>query len=215
MVIVCLALLCLATLVYLSCIPPSEPPPSSPPPQQPELTPPSPQPPSPQPPPQSQPPAAEWKADGVIDPGEYAKTSSYGNVELHWSSDEVYVYIAMRAKTTGWVALGIQPGSAMKNADMVMGLVKEGVAEVRDHFSTGTYGPHKEDTALGGTDDIIEFSGKEEDGFTIVEFKRKLNTGDKYDIPLSKGENKIIWAYGSQEEFDVKHATRGYGEIEL
>jgi hypothetical protein len=98
---------------------------------------------------------------------------------------------------------------------MILGLVKDGTAELHDQYSTGNYGPHRDDTVLGGTDDIIEFGGKEDDGFTMVEFKRKLDTGDTYDLPLSTGANKIIWAYGSQDSMEAKHSSRGYGEIDL
>jgi len=103
----------------------------------------------------------------------------------------------------------------MKNADMVLGSVEDGEATVYDQFSTGDFGPHKADTELGGTDDILEFGGKEAGGYTIIEFKRALNTGDKYDHPLSKGANKIIWSYGSDDKSTIKHVNRGYGELDL
>jgi hypothetical protein len=32
-------------------------------------------------------PAVTWIADGIISPGEYAKTNDYGNYQIHWSSD--------------------------------------------------------------------------------------------------------------------------------
>jgi hypothetical protein len=208
--IVCLVLVFLATAVTVSCNGPPEPPPTDTPPQQPATTPPSSQPPS-----QPQPSSDGWKADSVIEQGEYDKSLTYGDVELHWTSDEQYIHIGLKAKTTGWVALGIQPGTTMKDSDMILGLVQDGTVEIHDQFSTGTYGPHRDDTDLGGTDDIIEYNGKEDDGFTIIEFKRKLDTGDTYDLPLSAGINKIIWAYGSQDSADVKHRNRGYGEIDL
>jgi len=103
----------------------------------------------------------------------------------------------------------------MKDADMIFGFVKDGKVEVYDLYSTENFGPHPPDTELGGTDDILEYSGKEEGGFTTIEFKRPLNTDDEFDIPISKGINKIIWAYGSNDSLTVKHSTRGYGEINL
>jgi PKD repeat protein len=157
----------------------------------------------------------EWLPDGVIDAGEYTKTNAYGDYEIYWRSDGEYIYIGMKAKTSGWVALGIQPGSRMKDADMVFGFVKGGQATVYDLFSTGDFGPHPPDTELGGTADIAEYGGKEQDGYTIIEFKRDLNTGDDYDNPLSSGVNKIIWAYGASDDLTLQHSTRGYGEIDL
>ena len=82
-------------------------------------------------------------------------------------------------------------------------------------YSTGNFGPHSLDTKLGGTDNILDYNGKEEGGVTTIEFKRQLNTEDEYDILISKGINKIIWAYGSSDGLAIKHTMRGYGEINL
>ena len=160
-------------------------------------------------------PSESWSADGVIGGTEYLGEMNYGNYEIYWSSDTQYVYIAVKAKTTGWVAVGIQPGSRMKNADVILGFVKDGEAHVLDLFSTGDFGPHPPDTELGGTFDIIDFGGKEADGYTIIEFKRALDTGDQYDNKLSNGNNKIIWSYGTVDEYTRQHTNRGYGEITL
>jgi len=178
---------------------PSEPPPASP------QTPPG----------SSAPQPTEWSADGIITDGEYTKVNTYGDYEISWASDEEYIYVGLKVKTTGWVAVGIQPGSLMKNADMVLGSVEDGEAAVYDHFSTGNFGPHLPDTELGGTDDILEFGGEEAAAYTTIEFKRALNTGDKYDHPLLKGVNKIIWSYGSDDKSTIKHVNRGYGELDL
>ena len=206
-----IAVLTLALAVFsVSCAQQSPAP--TPAPTPPSTSPPA-QPPQAQPPPA--PPAGKWAADGVISPGEYTGSRTFGDYELRWASDDKTIYIAMKAKTSGWVALGIQPGSRMKDADMVLGFVKDGKALVFDLFSTGDFGPHPQDTEQGGTTTILEFGGKEEGGYTVIEFKRALDTGDKYDKPLVKGVNKIIWAYGSDDSLTLKHANRGYGEIEL
>ncbi len=160
-------------------------------------------------------PPAGWSADGIISPGEYTAVNRYNNFEIHWASDEQNIYIGMRARTGGWLALGIQPGSRMRDADMIFGFVKDGVITVFDLFSTGDFGPHPPDTELGGTDDILESGGSEEGGYTVIEIKRELTTGDKYDHPLAGGVNKIIWAYGSADELTLKHTQRGYGELNL
>ena len=172
--------------------------------------------PTPTPTPQTTPtPAAGWSPDGVLSTGEYVREKTFGDFEIRWSSDDTYIYVGMKARTGGWVAMAIQPGLRMKNADMVFGFVKAGKVSVYDLFSTGDFGPHPPDTELGGTDDIVASGGREEGGYTTVEFKRRLVTGDRYDNPLSKGANKIIWAYGSDDELSLKHVDRGYGELEL
>jgi hypothetical protein len=179
------------------------------------MPPPAPSLPPPSPSPQT-PPAGKWVADGIISAGEYTRTRSFDSYyEISWASDDTYVYIAMKAKASGWVALGIQPGSRMKDADMIIGSVKDGKAGMNDLFSTGDFGPHPPDIQQGGTHNILEFGGREGDGYTIIEFKRALDTGDKYDKPFVKGVNKIIWAYGSDYSLNMKHSNRGYGELEL
>jgi hypothetical protein len=121
----------------------------------------------------------------------------------------------MKAKTSGWVAMAVQPGSRMLNADMVFGFVEEGEVTVYDLFSTGSTGPHPPDTELGGSNDILDFAGSEADGYTTIEFKRALITGDEYDNELSQGANQILWSYGASDNFALRHINRGYGEINL
>lgn len=161
---------------------------------------------------------AQWKADGVMSENEYDRMVSYdnGKYELAWAADNEYIYIFMRAMTEGFVALGIQPGTMMREADIIIGFVKDGRVSIRDDYSANAFGPHSADTDLtGGTDDIIEYFGVEKEEYTTLEFKRKLNTGDKYDHPVAGGINKIIWAYGFSDDFQIKHSSRGYGQIEL
>ena len=156
-----------------------------------------------------------WVPDGEINPEEYTGAKTYGNYEIYWDSDQEYIYVGMKAKGSGFVAMAVQPGSLMKDADIVFGFVKDEEVAVYDMFSIGNYGSHPPDTELGGTNDILEFGGSEEDGFTTIEFKRALDTGDDYDNPLSKGVNKIIWSYGSSDSPTLRHTNRGYGEINL
>ncbi len=153
--------------------------------------------------------------DGTISQGEYAEVVTYDSYEIHWTSDEQFIYIGLKAGTSGWVAIGIQPGSKMKDADIIIGFVKDGVTTVYDQYSTGNFGPHALDTELGGSDDILEYGGGEEEGYTIIEFKRALNTGDEYDNQLLPGKNKIIWSYGAVDDAKLKHSTRGYGELDI
>ena len=91
----------------------------------------------------------------------------------------------------------------------------DGKLSIADMFSTGEFGPHPPDTQLSGTDDILASGGKVDNGYTTIEFKRKLNTGDKFDKPLIMGINKIIWAYSNEPVLTIKHSSRGSGEIEL
>ena len=156
-----------------------------------------------------------WLSDGVISTGEYSDSKNFGDYIISWRSDDLYFYCGMTAKTSGWVAMAIQPGLRMRNADMVFGFFKDRIAEVQDLFSMGDFGPHKTDTELGGTDDILAYGGKEDGTNTTIEFKRLLVTKDNYDIPVTRGINKILWAFGDSDNPDLKHASKGYGEINI
>jgi hypothetical protein len=160
-------------------------------------------------------PTEAWNPDGILDEGEYAGQVTQGNYEIRWRRDGDVVEIGLRAKTTGWVAVGIQPGRTMRDADIVIGYVEDGAVTISDQFSTGSTGPHRPDTELGGRDDIISYGGAEADGFTVVEFSRRLVTGDEYDNDLAPGRNGVIWSYGWTDNAEVQHASRGYAEIIL
>jgi hypothetical protein len=104
----------------------------------------------------------------------------------------------------------------MQNADIIFGVVTDGQASVYDMFSTGIWGPHPEDTELGGSSDISVFGGSETDGYTVIEFQRALDTGDAdYDHTLVPGDNSIIWAFGTGDSLTIQHSTRGSGSITI
>ena len=159
------------------------------------------------------PPSIPFTADGIIQPGEYTDNQTYSDYQIYWKNDDKYVYIAMKAKTNGFVAVGLQPGVTMLDADIILGFVKDGKAQVYDMYSTGAFGPHPQDTELGGTNDILQSGGTDDGQYTTIEFKRLLDTGDKYDLALVKGVNRIIWSYGPNKDPNLKHTNRGYGEI--
>ncbi len=169
----------------------------------------------------------KWVADGAIGANEYArsmtlfgpKASGYsgGDLDVYWKNDAQFLYIALKGNTTGWISIGFEPEEWMKNADMILGSVDNGKAVVLDEFSTGNYGPHVQDLQLGGTDDILEYGGAEVSGQTTIEFKRKLDTGDKFDKAFVSGQKvSIIWAMANIDADAQKHnVAKGEGVMEL
>ncbi|MFX0151679.1 MAG: DOMON domain-containing protein, partial [Candidatus Hodarchaeota archaeon] len=157
--------------------------------------------------------------DGIISNGEYAFNSTFANGDytLYWENIESEIYIGIVAKTSGWVALGIDPILMMQDADMIFGWINNtGDVIIIDAFSTGLTGPHPPDIDLGGTDNILEFNGTETNEVTTIEIKRLLNTEDEYDkdIPTS-GTVKIIWAFGASDSFGEQHIKRGSAQLTL
>jgi hypothetical protein len=157
-----------------------------------------------------------WSADGVIGDAEYDNTADYagGIYHLYWSSDEQYIYMGIKVETEGFVAVGFST-SGMLGADCVFGFVKDGQASVLDVHLVNYYGPHPEDTADGGSNDILESGGTEGGGYTTIEFKRALDTGDQYDKAIIPGEdNTIIWSYGTKDVMTDIHVQMGSASIQ-
>jgi len=168
-----------------------------------------------------------WKPDGIVGANEYARSmhlhgpvsSGYsgGDLEIAWKNDAQFLYVALSGSTPGWISLGFEPTVWMKDADIIVGSVEKGVATVLDENCTGNYGPHLNDTELGGTYDIIEWGGAENESWTTIEFKRKLNTGDKLDKVLVPGQRvSIIWAMADSASQRIKHnVAKGEGFLTL
>jgi hypothetical protein len=158
-----------------------------------------------------------WLPDGVVSRGEYYVSTvvESGNYELHYRSDGRYVYVAMKAKTRGWVGVGIEagPGQGMGDASMAYGYVKDGRATLIDSVGTGPHS-HAPDVEMGGSDDIIQYGGREEDGITVIEFMRPVDTGDPLDIPYTAGKLGVIWAYGPDDDVGM-HVERGRVEVDF
>ncbi|NYT00852.1 MAG: DUF2202 domain-containing protein [Methanocellales archaeon] len=172
-------------------------------------------------------PTDEWKPDGLVGENEYAKTMilygletqgySGGKLEISWKNDEDSLYMALKGETSGWISIGFEPTQWMKDTDMIMGAVDGDNVTVLDKYSTNDYGPHVPDGELGGTDDILDYGGREENGYTIIEFKRKMDTGDQYDKAFTVGQRvSIIWSMADADSIKVMHnVARGEGILEL
>jgi len=164
----------------------------------------------------------EWKPDGVVGENEYARSMvlqsqarqgyTGGRMEISWKNDKEFLYMALNGSTSGWLAVGFEPTEWMKDADIILGFVEGKKATVLDEYSTGNYGPHIEDTMLGGTNDILQMGGRRDGSNTIIEFKRKLDTEDRFDKSMHAGETiSLIWAMADSSDQGVKHNI-AYGE---
>jgi hypothetical protein len=59
------------------------------------------------------------------------------------SPDKTNIMFRITAQTTGWVGLGFTPGSDMRNAELVIGAVSNGVGSVGMYSSTRNGMPNK------------------------------------------------------------------------
>lgn len=156
-----------------------------------------------------------WTPDGNIGSAEYAQEKSVGQFAVWWNNDAEHLYVAILAPTTGWVGIGLDPVNRMQGADYIIAAVIENEPVIWDAFGMAPVGPnHPEDTALGGTMDVVAFTATEEGGKTLVEFQIPLDSGDAYDKPLVPGETyPAIVAYSNGDAFTAPHAA--YGTLEM
>ncbi|HRW93414.1 MAG TPA: DOMON domain-containing protein [Thermotogota bacterium] len=150
--------------------------------------------------------AANELINGQLD-GELQKfVNRSGNFELYWKvleNDELY--FAIRAKTTGWVAVGFDPSFMMKDADIKIANIVDGVVTIEDHYGNSATGHRQDDQK-----EIVEYAGSEQDGWTFVEWIMPLDSGNPGDKPVKIGQkNKVILAFSSStDSLWRKHSFR-------
>ena len=138
-----------------------------------------------------------------------------GPMDLEWLIDGEEVRVRVGARTTGWVAVGFDPSQRMKDANIIIGYVKDGAAAARDDFGVGATS-HAMDDTYGGTQDILDVAGVEEAGRTQLRFTIPLDSGDARDRPLARGKrHRVILAHGREgaDDFSTGHTWRGSARL--
>ena len=75
-------------------------------------------------------------------------------------------------QTAGWLSIGISNTPLMPGADMITGWVDDttGVVTLLDTWSPD-YNRPVEDTARGGSNDVVPLGGSQTDGVTVIASK--------------------------------------------
>ena len=149
--------------------------------------------------------------------GEYSHGLAAKEMRFLWTLRGDSLDVKLVAPTTGWVGIGFNPDETenMKGASFIIGYVKAGEAHAFDHYGTEAE-KHKEDDKLGGTTDVSNLSGSEEERRTELAFTVPLNSADPNDRPLSvDGDNVILLAYGKSDSFVLKHRFRAALKVNL
>lgn len=123
------------------------------------------------------------------------KISAIG-MDLSWKVEGEWLNVSVSAPTTGWVAVGFDPTGKMKDANIIIGYMKDGDLYIQDDYGSAPT-RHQADGNIGGSLDISEPDGSESNGKTEISFRIELDTGDKKDRPLKPGNSyKVILAHG-------------------
>ena len=132
---------------------------------------------------------------------------------------EVDIEIVFDAPTISWVAVGWRPENldkscqtfpedapapngrdfhAMDCTDMVVGMARGEMGRLGDYYTRDRSTP-RVDSFWGGVDDLDSGVVWEEDGRTVMIFRRKVG-GGVADHPL-EGKTHFIWATGQSDGF--------------
>ncbi len=143
------------------------------------------------------------------------KSATHEGHELRWRVIGENLEVSISYATTGWVAVGFNPTRMMRDANIIIGYVADGEAVITDQFGNSTI-THRPDEDLGGTYDLTNTAGTEEDGVTTLSFVMPLDSGDEYDRPLEQGETyTVIVAHGADGVDDVATYHQGRGSMEI
>ncbi|CAF3224386.1 unnamed protein product, partial [Rotaria sp. Silwood2] len=103
--------------------------------------------------------------------------------DLWWTTDDVKEEITfeLHIRSTGWIALGISPAGGMQGADIAIGWVDSlGKVTIQDRHAFGKSKPMIDNT----TQDWFALQGREQNGWTAIQFKRSFDTCDNMDYPI-------------------------------
>ena len=144
------------------------------------------------------------------------KISAIG-MDLRWKVEDEWLSVSVSAPTTGWVAVGFNPTGKMKDANIIIGYIKDGELSIRDDYGA-TPTRHQADGDIGGSNDVSDPSGSESNGKTEISFRLKLDSGDKKDRPLKPGNSyKVIIAHGmdGSDNFKSYHGKAKRATIKI
>jgi hypothetical protein len=95
----------------------------------------------------------------------------------------------------------------MEGEDILIGYIRGRELFLQDYFANSSV-THANDVSLGGRDDVLESSGSEDQQSTTIEFRRRLDTGDRFDRPITPGTHTVQLAYAPSDDFVTYHGEK-------
>ena len=143
---------------------------------------------------------------GELRAADYQHSLAVDQMTFAWSVTGENLVIKLSAPTTGWVAVGFNPTDMMKDANIVIGFVKDGKVEISDDFGTQPT-QHSPDSKRDGADNVTVIGGSESGNTTTLEFSIPLKSGDPNDGVIDpKADTKVMLAYGpDRDSTKLKH----------
>ena len=128
----------------------------------------------------------------------FSPNASYS---AEWCTDSETIRFRVTSSALGWVALGFSDDQLMPNSDIIM-LTGEG--PMQDAWALARAAPPAD-----ASQDVTLHTSTQ-DGQTVVEFSRPINTGDERDLSLD-AERFLLWAVNQSDDgFTRRHTARGF-----
>jgi len=143
---------------------------------------------------------------GNLRAADYKHSLAVDKMTFAWSVEGEKLLIKLSAPTTGWVGIGFHPTDMMKDANIILGQVKDGKVELSDEFGHQPT-QHVADTKRDGAENVTVIGGSESGNTTTLEFSIPLKSGDANDGALDpNGDTVVLLAYGpDRKSLKLKH----------
>lgn len=144
----------------------------------------------------------------TVHANDYQHSLTAGKMTFDWSLEGETLAVKIAAPTTGWVGIGFNPSNQMKDANFIVGYVKNGKVSVFDEYGVAA-ARHAQDTKRGGADNVTVVGGTEQGKQTVLEFTIPLNSGDEFDGTIDpNGDTVVLLAYGpDRDSTRMKHSA--------
>ncbi len=153
--------------------------------------------------------AKEAVIDGVVKPGEYTWSKSFGQLELFLARTADTLWIGAVGATTGWVSVGLGSMRMDKSAIYFGFVDSAGKVQFKPQLGAGHGHADTKDAAVAGS--LLASAMKEEGGKTTLE----IAVAAKQWIADGQAALQLIYAIGSQDSFSARHTMRGAVSVPL
>ncbi|XP_066258643.1 MOXD1 homolog 2 [Euwallacea similis] len=106
----------------------------------------------------------------------------------------------LQVKTLGYVGFGFSRDGRMAGSDMVVGWVDQGQVYFQDrHVKDSPGSALDREPEVDPSQDYQLLLGYENSTHTVLRFRRRLDTCDHHDIPITNDTMRIVWAFHKDE----------------
>lgn len=136
-----------------------------------------------------------------------------GKYVLEWAVDwtDNTITFNVTAETIGWVGFGLSNNGKMSGADVVIGgMYPNGLPYFSDRHAVGNQVPLEDPSQDWILVDCIE-SGTH----TFLSVRRKLDTCDEQDYPVTENRVSLIWAFGGKDDKEIKYHEGKRGSYDV